>query len=137
MKFGLRESVEWMYLWLAGAFPNGLSALRGRRPGYAPMFKWGAMTAVNGGSLAYLTWRAEEAGGERRKEVGVTGHGPRSASFSRDVAEAIAEWGRRGGNHAPEPGFRMAPAADRSLLKAPDPRFIIDKAGSRVVIDWP
>ena len=31
---------------------------------------------------------------------------------------------------------RMVPAANRDLLTAPDPRFIIDKPASRLVIDW-
>ncbi|GAA3668224.1 hypothetical protein GCM10022224_035570 [Nonomuraea antimicrobica] len=35
------------------------------------------------------------------------------------------------------PGFRMAAADHRDLLKATDPRFIIDKPNSRLVIDWP
>jgi hypothetical protein len=40
------------------------------------------------------------------------------------------------GNQAPTPGFRIAPAAHRGLLTAPDLRFIIDKPASRLVTDW-
>ena len=70
-------------------------------------------------------------------EIGIIGHGPARAALADDVATAIAEWHRDYGNDAPEPGFRISTAATRHLLTATDPRFVIDKTFSRLVVDWP
>ena len=88
-------------------------------------------------SLAYLTVREGEDAHGRYWEIGVIGHGPSSGVLAGDVAAAIKEWARDYGNDAPAPGFRMATNDTRELLKAPDPRFIIDKPASRLVVDWP
>ncbi len=128
---------EWVYLWLACVLPNGLSRVPGRRPGFTPHFGWGSMAALDGESLAYLTVREGEDTVGRFWEIGVIGHGPRAADLAEQVAAAIQEWDRDYGNDAPAPGFRMATAANRDLLKAADSRFVIDKTNSRLVIDWP
>lgn len=137
VKFRKGDPWQWVYLWLACVLPSGLSRMPGKRPGFTPHFDWGSMAALDGGTLAYLTVREGDDADGRFWEIGVTGHGPRAASLAQDVAEAIREWDRDYGNRAPAPGFRMAPAAHRDLLKAPDPRFIIDKPASRLVVDWP
>lgn len=53
-------SAEWLYLWLTCTLPGGLFGMAVRpsaadRGIVAPMFRWGAMAAVSGDSLAYLT----------------------------------------------------------------------------------
>ena len=95
------------------------------------------MAALDGETLAYLTVREGADASGSFWEIGVIGHGPRAAGLAGDVAAAIDEWARDYGNDAPAPGFRMAPDAGRHLLTAADPRFIIDKPCSRLVVDWP
>ena len=135
VKFRKGDSWEWAYLWLATVLPGGISRMPGKRPGFTPHFSWGSMAALDGGTLAYLTVREGDDDTGRFWEIGTVGHGLRAASLARDVAEAIREWDRGYGNQASPPGLRMAPAAHRGLLTAPDPRFIIDKPASRMVID--
>lgn len=109
----------------------------GQRPGFTPHFGWGSMAALDGDILAYLTVREGQDTESRFLEIGVIGHGPTAASLAEQVTAPIGEWDRDYGNDAPAPGFRIATAAHRDLLKAADPRFIIDKPNSRLVIDWP
>ncbi|WP_214324752.1 methyltransferase, FxLD system [Nonomuraea sediminis] len=137
VKFRQGSNWEWLYLWLACVLPNGLSRMPGQRPGFTPHFAWGSMAALDGDTLAYLTVREGEDGQGRFWEIGVIGHGPAAASLTEHVTTAIHEWDRDYGNNAPAPGFRMATSTSRDLLKATDPRFIIDKANSRLVVDWP
>lgn len=94
------------------------------------------MAALDGGTLAYLTVREGEDTDGRYWEIGVIGHGRRAAGLAEEVAAAICEWARDHGNDASAPGFRMATAANRHQLTA-DPRFTIDKANSRLAVDWP
>ena len=136
VKFRKGDPWEWAYLWLATVLPGGISRMPGKRPGFTPHFSWGSMAALDGGTLAYLTVREGDDNAGRFWEIGTVGHGSRAAALTRDVADAIREWDRDYGNQAPAPGFRMAPAANQDLLTALDPRFIIDKPASRLVIDW-
>ena len=136
VKFRKGDPWEWTYLWLATVMPGGISRMPGKRPGYAPNFSWGSMAALDGATLAYLTVREGDDDAGRYWEIGTTGHGPRAASLARDMADAVREWNRDYGNQAPAPGARLVPAAHRDLLKAADPRFVIDKPVSRLVIDW-
>ncbi|MBW1601023.1 methyltransferase, FxLD system [Streptomyces sp. JJ66] len=128
---------EWMYLYLACALPNGLSRLPGSRPGFTPHFGWGSMAALEGGSLAYLTIREGEDEAGRFWEVGVIGHGPGGADLADRFVTEIRTWDEGWGNAAPEPGFRMAVGDARDQLTAADPRFVIDKPYSRLIVDWP
>ncbi len=136
VKFRKGDPWEWAYLWLATVMPGGISRMPGKRPGYTPNFSWGSMAALDGATLAYLTVREGDDDAGRYWEIGTTGHGPRAADLARDMAGAVREWNRDYGNQAPAPGARLIPAAHRDLLKAADPRFVIDKPASRLVIDW-
>ncbi|MER7679081.1 methyltransferase, FxLD system [Streptomyces sp. NPDC096934] len=136
VKFRQGSAWEWLYLYLACVLPNGLSRLPGQRPGFTPHFGWGSMAAVDGGSLAYLTIREGEDAQGRYWEVGVIGHGGGGADLAERVVSEIRAWDASGGNDAPEPGFRMAVADSRERLSADDPRFIIDKPYSRLVVGW-
>ncbi|MBB6546889.1 methyltransferase, FxLD system [Nonomuraea rubra] len=137
VKFRQGDPWQWVYLWLACVLPNGLSRMPGQRAGFTPHFAWGSMAALDRDTLAYLTLREGQDTEGRFWAIGVIGHGPRSAVLAEQVATAIEEWDRDHGNHAPAPGFRMATGDNRDQLKAADPRFIIDKPASRLVIDWP
>ncbi|MGW4413021.1 methyltransferase, FxLD system [Nonomuraea sp. NPDC004702] len=137
VKFRQGDPWQWVYLWLACVLPNGLSRMPGQRPGFTPHFAWGSMAALDAGTLAYLTVREGEDSQGRFWRIGVIGHGQRATALAEQVATAIEEWDRHYGNHAPAPSFRMATGDNRDLLKAADPRFIIDKPASRLVVDWP
>ncbi|MFF2211018.1 methyltransferase, FxLD system [Streptomyces antibioticus] len=136
VKFRQGSAWEWLYLYLACVLPNGLSRLPGQRPGFTPHFGWGSMAALDGGSLAYLTVREGEDDKGRYWEVGVIGHGEGRAELTERVVSEIRAWDAGGGNGAPEPGFRMAVADFRERLTADDPRFVVDKPYSRLVVDW-
>ncbi|MEU9776603.1 methyltransferase, FxLD system [Streptomyces sp. NPDC047968] len=136
VKFRQGSAWEWLYLYLACVLPNGLSRLPGQRPGFTPHFGWGSMAALDGGSLAYLTIREGEDDKGRYWEVGVIGHGEAGADLAERVVGEIRSWDASGGNDAPEPGFRMAVADSRDRLTVNDPRFVVDKPYSRLVVDW-
>ncbi|MEC3993641.1 methyltransferase, FxLD system [Actinacidiphila sp. DG2A-62] len=137
VKFRQGDPWEWLYLYLTSVLPNGLSRMPGTRPGFTPHFGWGSMAALHGDTLAYLTVRQGEDEHGRFWEIGVIGHGPRAAELADRVAGEIRDWDEGWGNHAPEPAFRMAVGDARDQLTAADPRFVIDKTFSRLVIDWP
>ncbi|MCT7350969.1 methyltransferase, FxLD system [Streptomyces sp. 15-116A] len=136
VKFRQGSAWEWLYLYLACVLPNGLSRLPGQRPGFTPHFGWGSMAALDGGSLAYLSIREGEDEKGRYWEVGVIGHGEGGAGLAERVVSEIRDWDATGGNDAAEPGFRMAVADSRDRLTADDPRFVVDKPYSRLVVDW-
>jgi protein-L-isoaspartate(D-aspartate) O-methyltransferase len=137
VKFRQGDPWEWLYVYLASVLPNGLSRMPGSHPGFTPHFGWGSMAALDGDTLAYLTVRegADEQG--RFWEIGVIGHGPRAAELADHVATEISAWAHGWGNNAPAPAFRMAVGDARHQLTAIDPRFVIDKTYSRLVVDWP
>lgn len=137
VKFRQGDPWEWLYLYLASVLPNGLSRMPGQRPGFTPHFGWGSMAALDGDSLAYLSIREGEDGGGRHWEIGVIGHGSHAAELADQVAGEIRDWNEGWGNTAPEPSFRMAVGDTRDQLTPSDPRFVIDKTYSRLVIDWP
>ncbi|CAM5465632.1 methyltransferase, FxLD system [Streptomyces microflavus] len=136
VKFRQGFAWEWLYLYLACVLPNGLSRLPGQRPGFTPHFGWGSMAALDGGSLAYLTIREGEDNEGRYWEIGVIGHGEVGTDLAERVVDEIRAWDATGGNGAPEPGFRMAVADSRDRLASSDPRFVVDKPYSRLVVDW-
>ncbi|MFI0108057.1 methyltransferase, FxLD system [Streptomyces parvus] len=136
VKFRQGSAWEWLYLYLACVLPNGLSRLPGQRPGFTPHFGWGSMAALDGGSLAYLTIREGEDTEGRYWEIGVIGHGEAGTDLAERVVDEIRAWDATGGNGAPEPGFRMAVADSRIRLASGDPRFVVDKPYSRLVVDW-
>ena len=137
VKFRQGDPWEWLYLYMAAVLPNGLSRMPGSRPGFTPHFGWGSMAALDGDSLAYFSIYEGEDERGRYWEIGVIGHGPRGAELADQVVTEVGEWDRGWGNSAPTPGFRMAVGEARTRLTADDPRFVIDKPHSRLVIDWP
>ncbi|WP_333743019.1 methyltransferase, FxLD system [Streptomyces ardesiacus] len=136
VKFRQGSAWEWLYLYLACVLPNGLSRLPGQRPGFTPHFGWGSMAALDSGSLAYLTIREGEDNKGRYWEAGVIGHGEDGADLAELLVNEIRAWDASGGNNAPEPDFRMATADSRDRLTTDDPRFVVDKPYSRLVVDW-
>ncbi|WP_244215646.1 hypothetical protein [Kitasatospora purpeofusca] len=95
------------------------------------------MAALDADSLAYLTIREGEDDADRFWEIGVIGHGSRAADLAEHLVTEIRAWHDGWGNTAPEPGFRMAVGDARDRLTATDPRFVIDKPYSQLVVDWP
>ncbi len=137
VKFRKGSAWEWLYLWLACTLRNGISRMSGTRPGFTPHFFWGSMAAVDHDTLAYLTVREGTDADGRFWEIGVIGHGPRAHALADDTAAAIEEWAartRRDSTSAPR--FRMATRGAKETIQASDPRFVIDKANSRIVVDW-
>ncbi|MET7717815.1 methyltransferase, FxLD system [Streptomyces sp. NPDC005407] len=137
VKFRKNDPYQWLYLYLAYVLPNGLSRMPGSRPGLTPNFGWGSMAALGDDTLAYLTKREGEDEHGMFWQLGVIGHGPRAADLADQVATEIRAWDQGWGNNTPEPGFRMAVGDGRDQLTPADPRFVIDKAYSRIVVDWP
>ncbi|WP_445520354.1 methyltransferase, FxLD system [Streptomyces sp. NEAU-174] len=137
VKFRQGDPWEWLYLYLASVLPNGLSRMPGSRPGFTPHFGWGSMAALDGDSLAYLTIREGEDDKGRFWEIGVIGHGSHASDLADQVATEIRDWDAGWGNNAPEPSFRMAVGDARDQLTGAEPRFVIDKTYSRLVVDWP
>ncbi|GAA1926906.1 hypothetical protein GCM10009716_38700 [Streptomyces sodiiphilus] len=135
LKFYGSQTYEWLYLYLAYVLPNGLSRMPGTRPGLRPNFGWGSMTALDGDTLAYLTKQEGEDEHGKFWHVGVIGHGPRAKELADQVVTEIHAWTERGANEVPEPSFRMAVGDARHQLTA-DPRCVIDKPDSRLVVDW-
>ncbi|WP_405749385.1 methyltransferase, FxLD system [Streptomyces sp. NBC_01411] len=136
VKFRQGDPWQWLYLYLACTLPNGLSRMPGSRPGFTPHFGWGSMAALDGDSLAYLTIQEGEDDRGRFWEIGVIGHGSLGATLADHVVSEIRTWDEGWGNTAPEPTFRMAVRDARSRLHAANPRFVIDKTYSRLVVDW-
>jgi protein-L-isoaspartate(D-aspartate) O-methyltransferase len=88
------ESAEWLAVWLTCALHHPLCRMTVRRRAIdsgavAPVFTWGSMATVQGGSLAYLTSRPV---GDGRREVGVAGHGPHGATLAREVTAQARTW---------------------------------------------
>ena len=88
------ESAEWLAVWLTCALHHPLCRMTVRRRAIdsgavAPVFTWGSMATVEGGSLAYLTSRPV---GDGRREVGVAGHGPRGGTLAREVTAQARTW---------------------------------------------
>ncbi|MFF4575982.1 hypothetical protein [Streptomyces sp. NPDC001410] len=141
VKFRKGAPFEWLYLYLylylASVLPNGLSRMPGSRPDFTPHFPWGSLAALEGDTLAYLTLRNGEDEEGWFGEIGVIGHGPRADELADQVATEIIEWDRGWGNDGPEPRFRMAVGDARDQLTSAEPRFVIDKTYSRLVVDWP
>ncbi|WP_283135436.1 methyltransferase, FxLD system [Rhizohabitans arisaemae] len=137
VKFRQGDPWQWLYLYLASVLPNGLSRMLGSRPGFSPHFGWGSMAALDGDTLAYITVREGEDKQGKFWEIGVIGHGPRAPVLADQVAAEIGEWAHSWGNDASEPSFRMAVGDARDQLTTADPRFVIDKTYSRLIVDWP
>ncbi|WP_406153201.1 methyltransferase, FxLD system [Streptomyces sp. NBC_01023] len=137
VKFYKGSSYEWLYLYLAYVLPNGLSRMPGDRAGLTPNFAWGSMAALDADTLAYLTKRVDEDEQGVFWQLGVVGHGSRAVALADQVATEVTEWHRGWGNTGPEPTFRMAVGDTRDQLTPSDPRFVIDKTSSRLVVDWP
>jgi len=107
-RFDTLTAAEWLYLWLTCVLDNGLFGMTVKQAAIdkglvAPMFRWGAMAAADGDSLAYLTLlpadgvspeNAAPAENHAPREVGVVGHGPRGGDLAETVAEEVGVWDR-------------------------------------------
>lgn len=141
-RFGSMASVEWLYLWLACTLENGLFGMPVKQTAIdggmvAPMFRWGAMAAVDRDSLAYLTFGpASETGEDTAREVGVVGHGPRGRALAEAVAERVRAWDQK---HSSETAtFEIWPAEpdDGGTTVPRDNEFTFRTPANVLVITW-
>ena len=140
VQFGAAESFEWLDLWLACVMDHGLSRMPVQRSAVEngrvrPQFAWGAMAMPDGGSLAYLTLRPAEHGGDgvtgRRYEVGVVGHGPAGDELAGRVAREIRTWNRDFRSRTVR--IEVQPADSRERLVG---QFIFETPNNRLAISW-
>jgi protein-L-isoaspartate(D-aspartate) O-methyltransferase len=139
-KFGDPGATDWLYLWLTCTVPGGLHGMSAKRSAIdsgvvAPMFRWGAMAAVHGDSLAYLMFGPADSG--ELREVGVTGHGPHSHSLAKALAEEVGVWSRQHRSRAARFEIRpqLAPAGP-DPVRQEDGVFIFQTSANTLVISW-
>jgi protein-L-isoaspartate(D-aspartate) O-methyltransferase len=138
--FGPRESLEWLYLWLACTQAGRLCRMAVEPSAVDsglvdPMFPASAMAVVGDGELAYLTWRAAEGASDRREraEVGVIGHGRAGTALAERVAEAIQIWD----DEHRQRGVRFEIPAARSDVSDPARgRFFLDRPHNPITVIW-
>ncbi|MGH3783968.1 MAG: methyltransferase, FxLD system [Pseudonocardiaceae bacterium] len=98
-----------------------------------PAFAYRTPALVEGDSLAYLTRpQLVDPDGERRYELGATGHGPAGAQLAERLCEHIRGWDRERTVH-PVITAHPVGTADRDL---PDGGVIIDKRHVRMVVAY-
>ncbi|HEX8007399.1 MAG TPA: methyltransferase, FxLD system [Trebonia sp.] len=130
--FGRREEEAGLYAWLTCTVPNGLFLMPVRRIAIdrgevAPTFEWGAMAAIDTGSLAYLAFGQRKPG----TEIGVIGHGPHGGELARAVAEQVRVWGREYRSH----GIRLV-IQPRTTEQPVTGQFTLLTPSNRLVISW-
>jgi protein-L-isoaspartate(D-aspartate) O-methyltransferase len=90
----------------------------------SPLFPWGSMGVLRGGTVAYLTAAADLS------EVGVAAYGPDSQALAGEVAARIREWDAAGG-----PGMTVqVEVHPRGDQVPPGAWLVLDKTDSQVVI---
>jgi protein-L-isoaspartate(D-aspartate) O-methyltransferase len=128
------SSADGLYLWLTCTVPGGMFGLSTRPTAVdegivAPMFRWGALAAVDSESLAYLTLGPPspepasvtadngglpmDRGGQR--EIGVIGHGPRGAELVAGIVAQTRAWDRD--YRLKTPAFTIQPITDGGLTE--------------------
>jgi protein-L-isoaspartate(D-aspartate) O-methyltransferase len=98
--YGPKQSLEWLYLWLASVLDTGLCSMSVEQAAVDadlvnPMFRSTTMMAVpSHGTLAYLTWRltGHTENGGKIMEGGVIGHGDTAAELTDRVADQVRTW---------------------------------------------
>ena len=148
VSFADMAATEWLYLWLTCVLPGGLFGITVRssaaeRGIVAPMYRWGTMAAVDGDSLAYLTLSPAEVGdgaaGDKPREVGVIGHGPRGRELAGAVAEQVRAWARdyrdRTASFTIRP--RLPGTDDLPGTEAGQPgEYVIRTPNNLIVVSW-
>ncbi|TQN27807.1 protein-L-isoaspartate(D-aspartate) O-methyltransferase [Haloactinospora alba] len=138
VEVGGYEPVDDLALWLGTTAPGFCLLAAQQAPidrGLVPRgARLGIPTATTEDSLAYRASRP--ATGDNRFELGVYAHGPQAESLAKQYTELIRLWDReqRGG---PGAHFELYPAhtPDESLPE--EPKRVIDKRHTRLVISWP
>lgn len=129
------EPFDHIWLWLTGTEP-GTCRLDAEDEAIEaglcrPAFSYRTPAIVEGDSLAYLTKPRPVDGpdGERRYELGATGHGPAAAQFAERLVEQIRRFDR---DRAAQPVITAYPAgtADEDLPAG----VVIDKHHVRMVV---
>jgi protein-L-isoaspartate(D-aspartate) O-methyltransferase len=129
------EPFDHIWLWLTATEPGACriaaddAAIEARI--CRPAFAYRTPAIVEGDSLAYLTKpRPLDQDGERRYELGATGHGPHGAHLAERLSDQIRRWDR---DRAAQPVIAAYPTgtADDDL---PVGGVIIDKQNIRMVV---
>lgn len=129
-------SAEWLCLWLTCTLPGGLFGIT-TRPSAAergiltPMFRWGSVAAVAGGTLAYLGVSPDD----EQRRIDVIGHGPRGAELAEVVADQIRAWNQD--YRARTAQFTIRP---RNMPGTADGRpgdHIIPTPNNLITVSWP
>jgi protein-L-isoaspartate(D-aspartate) O-methyltransferase len=90
----------------------------------SPMFPWGSMGVLSGGTVAYLT------AAQDLSEVGVAAYGPDSRELADEVAAQIRDWDASGG-----PGMTVEVEVHPRGAQTPAGAWLVlDKTDSQVVI---
>ena len=120
------QSADGLSLWLTCTVPGGMFGMSARpaaveRGIVTPMFRWGAVAAVDSGSLAYLTLGPPEqteapgdpeapggsGGPGTMREIGVVGHGAHGQDLARVVVGQVHQWARE--YQSRTPSFTVTP----------------------------
>nr|WP_225954535.1 methyltransferase, FxLD system [Kibdelosporangium phytohabitans] len=135
-----RESLEWLYLWLACVLDTSLCLLRVDPAAVdsglvSPMFAQTTMAIPGPGGLAYLTWRLVDRteDGGKIMEVGVVGHGVAGAELSGRVAEEIHAWSERYRHCTVQ--FEI-PSAGTGASNRCSGRFFLDRPHRSLIAIW-
>ncbi|MGH3169762.1 MAG: hypothetical protein ACRDN0_28260, partial [Trebonia sp.] len=169
VRFGDAVSAEWLYLWLTCTLDSGLFRMQVRQSAIdaglvAPLFRWGAVGTIAGGSLAYLAFGAageshdtgasankahdtgandvgsdtgSDADSGMRREVDVIGHGPRGSALAETMAERIRTWDA--GYRTRAARFEIWPAGMASgsaTLTGREDLFVFPTVANTLVVSW-
>lgn len=138
--FGPRQSLEWLYLWLACVLDTSLCSMSVEDTAIdaglvEPMFRGSTMAVPGERELAYLTWRpvGRTQDGGKIMEVGVIGHSDQGANLSARVASEVRTWSEQHRNRAVQ--FEIP----QSGTNTPEPnagRFVLDRPHHPLAVTW-
>lgn len=138
MRYGPRQSLEWLYLWLTCVLDGGLCSMTVQDgvldAGLVdPMFRWGAMAVASDRELAYLTWQPVPDVPDRVMRTGVIAHGPRAADLAHRVAAEIQTWDERFRHRTVR--FEIPPTGT-DVTNPREGRFFLDRPHHPLTVIW-
>jgi protein-L-isoaspartate(D-aspartate) O-methyltransferase len=112
--------------WLAALDGFGRLVTGGEAGIVPPMYRWGSMAVIDGGTFAYLTMREAPRG----YELGVCAYGPRGERLADRLAERIRRWDH-GGRALTDLWVEVHPAGTAA---GADACLVADKRHTRVIV---
>ncbi|HEV3382179.1 MAG TPA: methyltransferase, FxLD system [Trebonia sp.] len=151
VRFGDAVSAEWLFLWLTCTLNLGLFRMQVAQSAIdagvvAPLFRWGAVGAIEDGSLAYLSLgpagesgnsgTTDAADSDAGREVEVVGHGPRGPDLAETITERIRAWDTNYRTRTAR--FEIWPTgmASSPALKAREDLFVFPTPANTLVVSW-